>query len=132
MLLHTNQPPSSVAVHLLMPRRSGWKCTQPWQVGGRLPRLHSCQQTYRSVSIDVGVWLSVQSALADNVEKASVCERGGRGREGEGGGGRERDEWRGTSGRMLAAYWGKMGHLDASTNTNTTLIEAVDEASFCT
>ena len=47
-------------------------------------------------------------------------------------GGRGRDEWKGMRGRMLAAYRGKMGHLDASTNTNTTLIEAVDEASFCT
>ena len=65
-----------------------------------------------------------------------MCVRGegGGGREGgrEEEGGRVGGEWRGTSGRMLAAYWGKMGHLDASTNTNTTLIEAVDEASFCT
>ena len=89
MLLDSNQPPSSVAVHLPVPRRSGWECKPPCQVGGRLPRLHSCQQTYRSVSIDVGGWPSVQNALADNVEKASVCEGGGR-EEGEGvnGGGR--------------------------------------------
>ena len=87
-LLHINQPPSSVAVHLPMPRRSGWKCRPPCLVGGRLPRLHSCQQPYRSVSIDVGVWLSVQNALADNVEKASVCvEERGRGGEWKG------DEW---------------------------------------
>lgn len=80
-LLHINQPPGSVAVRLPMPHRSGWKCRPPCLVGGQLPRLHSCQQPYRSVSIDVGVWQSVQSALVDNVEKASVCE-GGKGREG--------------------------------------------------
>ena len=39
---------------------------------------------------------------------------------------------RGTSNRMVTAYWSKMRHLDASTNTDTTLIAAVDEASFST
>ena len=39
---------------------------------------------------------------------------------------------RGTSSRTVTAYWSKMRHLDASTNTDTTLIAAVDEASFST
>ena len=55
-----------------------------------------------------------------------VCVREGRRRR-RGGGGR-----RGTSSRTVTAYWSKMRHLDASTNTDTTLIAAVDEASFST
>ena len=29
------------------------------------------------------------------------------------------------------SYWGKMGDLDTSANTNTVLMEAVDEAPLC-